>query len=577
MYCMLIMLFIIAQIGLPNEAYQLDLMKDKIGAFSSKIEDAYVSRTSWRLIYYYDLNGFYENIESYKECLNQMDEVCSHLETGNDTQLCKVLIVQHRNFLTEMNLDIEYLELMRQDDAKEGRKRRKREAPLGYATTWIFKPLFGVLDEQEANEIVERINTLTIKQNGFHTILEDNLSIIRRTIETSSDSMDEFQNGMNQLSSYIDEAMLQLKNLEEEVKMHLNFQYISELAKNIQTEYVKSITLIKKVLRNKLFGEYTEFTTYHRVMEDLKLVTEDVDDTRTMILTRPRELQQSIEVYGTIMDKKLLIELSIPMVDKNIYSLNKIIPLPIRNGNEVIVLEIPYVDHLVQNDTKVFIPLSSEDLHHCKRISKKKLLCKPRRETHTVDKSSCEFSILFNKDPTSLISNCQFKRLENQNYIIGLNENSYFFSPNGDTVVKEQCHRESPVDSIINKIGILKLDTNCVLTIDKIKLYPFLVKTRDGIWDLPSINRSLGISLRDFKGLSKRLTNLPPAPRTVYFNHNDAFTRLLNDTDSAKKRLDDIKTTKLIQKNIMIDGLWSVGTALFLFAIVYVLFRCCCK
>lgn len=102
--------------------------------------------------------------------------------------------------------------------------------------------------------------------------------------------------------------------------------------------------------------------TYQRLVEDINTVALDLDDTRVMLLTRPKELQRSISILGTIQDKKLLIELMVPMVERNVYILKKIIPLPIRNREGVVALDLETRDHLVQNISRVFIPLKNTDL-----------------------------------------------------------------------------------------------------------------------------------------------------------------------------------------------------------------------
>lgn len=292
--------------------YNFQPLEGQLGAFLSSIGDAYVSHSSWRLLYYYDLTDFYENINQYKDCLQKMTQICDHLMEIGESSQCLSLIYKHREFLNDMKIDIDYLELIQREDHSSN-KRRKRQSPLGFTTTYFFKPVFGIMDEDDAQELVQKINNLANNQETHHTIFEQNLSIIRKTIEITNTSLSKFQESMNEMSIFVSSTIKKIKEMESEVKLHLSFSYISALATNIKIEYLKAINVIKKIIKSKLIGEYSEIMTYQRLIEDINTVALDLDDTRIMLLTKPRELQQSISILGTIQDKKLLIELMIPM------------------------------------------------------------------------------------------------------------------------------------------------------------------------------------------------------------------------------------------------------------------------
>lgn len=132
------------------------------------------------------------------------------------------------------------------------------------------------------------------------------------------------------------------------------------------------------------------------------VVSQELDDTRVSLITKPSELQQSISVLETLMDRKLLIQLDIPVID--IYSLIRVIPLPIRTTEKVMILQVPHYEYLVNNDTRVYIPLDSLDLASCRNIAHSKLLCFPQRETHMADNSACESNILFGQSQSHDLS-----------------------------------------------------------------------------------------------------------------------------------------------------------------------------
>lgn len=209
--------------------------------------------------------------------------------------------------------------------------------------------------------------------------------------------MSEFKREMEEMNIFIEQTIQKLREMESGMDLHITITYISSLATNIKIEYTKAIDMIKIVIQNKLISEYTEVMTYKHLIKDLQAIEQEFDDTRVRLLTNPLELQNSITITGAIIKRKLLIELEVPIVDRNIYTLEKIIKLPMRDEELVFVFDIPHLNHLVQNEARLFI--------------RKRLICYPQRETHFADYTSCESNILFDL-PHKIKGSCILNHLE---------------------------------------------------------------------------------------------------------------------------------------------------------------------
>lgn len=461
-------------VTLPTKrAYEFEPVSQNLGAFLIKIRDAYVSHSSW--LYHYDLTDFYENVNGYKDCLIKLDEICCKLEGMNESTQCSTLVRKHKSFLEDMSIDIEYLENVQSEGKKKRNliRRRKRDAPLGYITTFGFKPLFGIMD---AEELATKIDELAENQQAHYTILDHNLSIISRVIDTTNDTMSEFKQSMHEMSMFIEITTDKLYEMETSIDLHLSLTYISSLATNIKIEYTKAINMIKKVIQNKLVGEYTEIMTYKRLTKDLQEIKQEFDDSRVRLLTDPLELQNSLTITGAIINRKLLIELEVPIIDRRPYTLKKIIELPIRHEDSVLVFEIPHMNHFVQDEARIFIPMQPEDLPFCHEITRKKLLCYPQWETHYADETSCESNILFDQ-AQNVIKTCTIRPSRKINWIIGLNNNQHYVFPNNNISITEKCIGKKQHKTYIIRPGIIKLDENCELYTNKIIIYPNNTRT----------------------------------------------------------------------------------------------------
>lgn len=560
-----------------ERAYEFEPVSQNLGAFLVKIKDAYISHSSWRLLYHYDLTDFYDNINSYKDCLGKLDEICERLEEMNESTQCSTLVRKHRSFLEDINIDIEYLEII-QSEGKKNRsliRRRKREAPLGYIATFGLKPLFGIMDEEDAEELASKINQLAENQQAHHTIMDHNLSIISRVIDTTNDTMYEFKKSMQEMSLFIEKTTEKLHEMETGINLHISFTYISSLATNIKIEYTRAINMIKKVIQNKLVGEYTEIMTYKRLTKDLNEIEQTFNDSRVRLLTDPLELQNSITITGAIVKRKLLIELEVPIVDRLVYALEKIIKLPMRDKEQVFVFDIPHMTHLVQNEARLFIPLQYEDLSFCHELSRKKLLCYPQRETHYTDEASCESNILFDL-PKNIVKTCTIRPSRNINWVIGLNDNQHYVSPKDNISILEKCIGQTPIKSIISRPGIIKLDVNCELYTDKIIIYPKYTKTRAGITNLPAPNRTQGIKVGDLKNIEGRLVDLPPPPKTIFKNFNEEFIELDNEIANNQKTLNDLKMVQPVERHTIRNTLLATSLIVVFIITFCILKKCLC-
>lgn len=143
-----------------HQAFNFDPVNQDLGAFVVKIRDAYISHSRWRLLYHYDLKDFYDNIKLYKESLDKLEEICNKLDESDESSQCITLMKKHRTSLEDMNVDMEYLEIIQRETSKNVQKRKRRNAPFGYLATYAFKPLFGVMDEEDAELVTNKINEL---------------------------------------------------------------------------------------------------------------------------------------------------------------------------------------------------------------------------------------------------------------------------------------------------------------------------------------------------------------------------------------------------------------------------------
>lgn len=543
---MILTLFLLGMFRL-TVAFNFSVLEKTTGAFVVKAHDTYISYNNWKFVYYYDLSNYYDEIDTFTECFQKMAVICSGL---TDNEPCNVLINRYQSIMEDINIDIEYIKSIQSS-------KRKRDAILGMIGTYIHKPIFGLMDEEDAMEMYNKINLIINKQGTHSRILEDNLSIIQRVIKFTNSSLGGFRKNIDELNEYVQNVTSIFTTTEQEIKQHINFKYLSSLATLITMEHERMTRKIKDILKQTLRGEFTEFITYEQLMKDIHEVVYDLDESSFMIMEGLRDIQQVVSIQGTIKNKRMMIELTLPILSKNVFTLNKIIALPIRHEDSTVIFDIDNQHYLVNNETRVYIPISNTDLQNCKTIiNQTSLICFPQTEIYYENEKLCESNILFHQNSTNLIQTCSYKHIADTNYIKRLSEKSYYVSIKEPIEVRENCIKQATNFYTLKSTGILKMNFNCEIILNGMKITTRNTKIREQMSEVLKKHNYVKISIENITMIEPQLNKIK-LHKVKYLDSNDDFKSMIDTTS---------KNIELLQKSGVIT---QIETGLFKKNIIY--------
>lgn len=504
-----------------NMAFNFTTLDQSTGAFLAKAHDTYISYNNWRFIYFYELNDYYSDIDTFRECFIKMEEICSSLI---EKEPCEALVKRYQNIMIDINIDVEYIKSVQS-------KRRKREAILGFIGSYVHKPLFGLMDEDDAIEIYDKINEIIVKQDIHTRILEDNISIIQRTIKLTNNTIQNFRTNIDQLNNYLLNISSTLITAEQEIKQHINFKYLSSLATLITFEHERMTRRIKDILKNTLRGEFTELITYEQLMADIHEVSSDMDDSSFMIMNSLRDIQQVVSIQGTIINKRMMIEVTIPILSKSLFKLNKIIPLPMRYKDEAIILDIENQHFLVNKGSRVYIPIHLTDVQNCRSIlNRTSLICYPQTEMYFENEKSCESNILFEQNTTDFIQTCSYKHIADINYIKRINEKSYFVGVKEPLQVRENCIKQITQFYTLNTTGILTMNLNCEIILNGMKITTRNTKNSEKLSEILKPHKYTKIIIENMTLIEPRLDEIK-LQKVKYLSHDEDLNAMINTTN----------------------------------------------
>lgn len=330
----------------------------------------------------------------------------------------------------------------------------------------------------------------------------------------------------------------------------------------------------RETLKETLQGEFTEFIAHDQLVQEIRDVAFNLDDTSLMITDHSKDLEQIISMRGTITQKKLLIEINVPMIYRNPFKLSKIVTLPMRYQGNLITFKIEHQDYLVNNVTRTYIPIQKEDLQKCKRIFKQSFVCFPQADTYFESSEKCVSNILFEYDTKLVAETCQYHRIDEMNYVKELERNTYFIMPENSILVVENCLKQETSHTRINTTGVIKLEPNCEIIMNEMKISTRSIKTKE-LSNVLSPHQYRKISLTNITILNTKMDKFK-GQEVKYLSLNEDFEKLINDTDKNIKLVESITITEQIEGDLLKRGGLSLLLILILLILLRVIYKCFC-
>lgn len=511
--------------------YNYTVIDEPKGIFIVKTYDTYLAYNQWRLYYFLDIKDFYEDLQTLENCISTAQEICSMI---SDNEKCQALVSRlQRQFNTARN-DMDYVESFYEQPTKKVDRIRKKKAPLGFLTTYIFKPLFGVMDEEDATEINNKINELIVHSNDRHIFMKDELSIIRQTIQTTNATIKSMWNELDKHQRKLNEA---LQDHIQKIEQKIDIIYLSSVATLIIVEHNRRIKLLKDLLKDVFDGNTRELVPWYQLREDLDEVNSRLDGSTILLSRNEREIQSMVSYRGSMEHERLLNEITVPIVNRNPYKLTKVTTLPISLNNQAILIDTENMEYLVNERLLEYIPISEYELRQCKKLTKKRLICSPQAHAFLRSEESCESEIIFGGELNNLLNKCDIKFIHGTDYVKRIEENLYYVYINRTMSITERCDKKYYAVTNITKPGILTMTPNCDIQMGNIKISARSSKTSGDIPKIESPYEFSQLSLKniDFLTSKKRKVNLP---QLIYVDYDKDFGKLVETIDQQQRKME---------------------------------------
>jgi len=416
----------------------------------------------WKIITYFDLAPIHTELQTLRNGTAILETLCPHLQ---QIDMCHELVKHFKSIHIEL---------------PETKKRRKARGAFNIVGN-IANKLFGVLDNEYADDVSRVIKQLNDNENILADMIKNQTSVINTTLNVVKKDTNAIVLKINQLQTEANQISKEVV----EVKKHIN-------SLEIYTEISTQLALLAadlQRLEDDIFD--TLIGVRHGKISPLLISPQQLKQEITKIkehlpdsLHLPFNQNDVIHMYnlmssecGVSTDHVIFI-IRLPLTNNEIFQLFNIIPIPAIVNDTMVEIQ-PETSLLAATPHRdQYFALTKEALNSCKAIKRdsNQLLCSDKEPKYHQDAQafSCEFQLL--KNGTD--KDCILKATKTEAIWIPLEHtNQWIFGTKYSTKVSAVCTNNGASEIIdLEGSSLITLQNDCTLkhhaaTIQAHKIY----------------------------------------------------------------------------------------------------------
>lgn len=418
-----------------------------------------LSYKDWKLVYYYDLNKYYEEVEVIEHFYFRLNEMCGQasISVQDDfANTCHLAIIHAKSHLDKI---VENRNIIESYNSYGIRKRR---APLNLVGS-LASSLFGVLDQADAERYSAEISKIKADQSHQSELLKKQTLITERLTQSTNTTLNDIIFKLNDMNK-------SLNNLIENkdwTAIRQNFNTMATTLALILIDHDQITMEIKSILSHALKGEIIDLIPTDQLEENLYFINDNVARNEELAIHFQMEsiynIFKTASIHSVLKNNLVIIEIGLPIIEMEEFDIFRAIPVPTRVNNSFVTI-MPSSNMFISNNEKTqYIPLSEQEFNDCMSRDSNSIICKQNEPIHNGEDNTCELMLLSKPYMKSLPQNCEIRTVPAKNYIIYLHEPNKFFCV-VKTPIEFQtiCPNKSDTFKIENS-GILQIHNDCYI------------------------------------------------------------------------------------------------------------------
>lgn len=545
------------------------------GLIFTDLGRVHTSYTKWHICYYYDLNPYFNQIQQLEHCIEKMTTICGTLQ---ENELCITTIEQLKSHMEDMKTDNTKIESFKQ------RQERKKRAPFELIGK-IQNILYGIMDADSAREYDKKINELQQENNITNQLMQEQTTIVKNTIKLNQNIFNEFRTKINNLTQNIIAATQISQSSLLDATQRINFHGLAQMAMSIIFQHNKISEELMKLLENSLQGKITNTIPLSELKSNLKQIKYSLKENQKLAIDLENEsiyhVFKTATLRANMINKRILIEINIPILETDAYKLIKAIPIPITIQKTTVIMKPTSEYFLFNSEKSHYIPLQNDELNNCKHNTNDELICTPYAPIHYDRNDICELELLLTINPHRIFENCNYGIIPTTNYLIQINkQDRYYCFITKPMVISIKCYGKEIDIQKITKNGILKIEKDCVITTENLKLKSHNVKYFNNTKMIEPkyvIDKSRWSKIEKNLEIDNNINIEFNKTTTLIQDYNEDYEKLLQETsgilekEKDRKILEEIHYDKI--REIGSTSTMSIVIIIIIIVIVYLIFK----
>lgn len=438
---------------------------------------AHVSFDEYKVLFYYDIRALYDMTNRIEACVQRLVDACHHHQQDSCEVTTDQLQKQVRTARSDLN-KLRAYEVSGESgsDRQITRNRRniitineRRKRYICESCGYFLHATTGLLDASTVRKYDDKINQIKNATLTQHRIQESQSQIFAR-------AMKDEEKHFNSLESSLKDLFNRYNKTREDVFHQFQFyeekhtlDTLNNIARSMLFEQSTMISKIKQSLKSINTAEMPDLIEEELIESTLKRIKNELPLEKNLPINLDTESALQIFKFTTTKGAKsnniVMIEVTIPIIMSEEFTLFKITPIPVKNQGKTFIMKPEAYHFLLNKDEIKLYPLDDQQIEHGLRVEEHVVMFKPRVTTSTDIQNICIWLAFKHSSLKDLMRKCPKSLIPNANYVITVNENDlYYLSLHNATRFSKNCEHEKTVQFEVNTDGIIQLDPNCTFS-----------------------------------------------------------------------------------------------------------------
>lgn len=475
--------------------------EDRAGVFFEEVVAVGLTKSSWNIVAHVKMTEYTSGIKALDEAVKKFNEDVMRIPEMKQLKCIQRLQEAHDRMRNQHDVIM--------SSAPVQRIRRSAVPFVGS----IFRSLFGLMDEEHADDLVKRITMVEDNQKSLVELLDNQTSlqdittrIIKEQNQAVFTNIANLDESLGELSKKIDEI-----NRRESVAMKA-----TEALSAIQDVEIVQRDLIEAMVnvRGSFLHEILPVKVFK---QQIQVIKSSIGRRLHLPTESPIELAKIADVSTRTTEEYMLFNIRIPLINTDQFTAYAIQSYPVVQDGLSVQLKAHSNYLLIDEKKTTFYALTEDDFARCQKMDRM-IICQQLHPIYnTREATECEVRLFLK--PNQMPESCDFAITKFHNFWKQLRTpNMWVFSVTSGTVTEVKCGGKRQNTRIRNQ-GLLRMQPGCTLETEEMKLWAHENYRSEVNYVFPQFNISASLPSLTHLSLKNKIEvyKLPDIPQVKRF------------------------------------------------------------